>query len=73
MAPPFLLLLVAVVGELYAHFDIQTIVLWSLAGFEIGPLVCAAAPVSTYMIVGIAGAGLGATGISTGALLVSFH
>jgi len=29
--------------------------------------------VSAYMIVGIAGVGLGATGISTGALLVSFY
>jgi MFS family permease len=57
-------------GKLYAHFSVKWTFLSALAIFEIGSVLCAAAPTSDCLIVGRAVAGLGATGISTGALLV---
>ncbi|KAK4158311.1 MFS general substrate transporter [Chaetomidium leptoderma] len=57
-------------GKVYAHFNAKWIFLSALAIFEIGSILCAAAPDSDYLIVGRAVAGLGATGISTGALLI---
>jgi MFS family permease len=59
-------------GKLYANFDIKWMFLSALAIFEIGSILCAAAPNSDCLIVGRAVAGLGATGIATGALLVSY-
>lgn len=58
-------------GKVYAHFNAKWIFLSALAIFEIGSILCAAAPESDCLIVGRAVAGLGATGISTGALLVT--
>lgn len=58
------------VGKLYAHFDVKRVFVAALAIFEVGSVICAAAPTSACLIVGRAVAGLGATGISTGALLV---
>ncbi|KAL2020060.1 hypothetical protein VTK56DRAFT_8864 [Thermocarpiscus australiensis] len=57
-------------GKVYAHFNAKWIFLTALAIFEIGSILCAAAPDSDCLIVGRAVAGLGATGISTGALLI---
>ena len=57
-------------GKLYAGYSIKWIFLGALGIFEIGSIVCAAAPNSNSLIVGRAIAGLGATGISTGSLLV---
>ncbi|KAK4233285.1 hypothetical protein C8A03DRAFT_39019, partial [Achaetomium macrosporum] len=56
-------------GKVYAHFNVKWIFLCALAIFEIGSVLCAATPNSVCLIVGRAVAGLGATGISTGALL----
>ncbi|KAK4235719.1 MFS general substrate transporter [Achaetomium macrosporum] len=57
-------------GKVYAHFNVKWIFLSALAIFEIGSVLCAAAASSDCLIVGRAVAGLGATGISTGALLI---
>jgi MFS family permease len=57
-------------GKVYAHFNVKWIFLSALGIFEVGSILCAAAPSSVVLIVGRAIAGLGATGISTGALLV---
>ncbi|KAJ5188373.1 Major facilitator superfamily transporter [Penicillium cf. griseofulvum] len=57
-------------GKLYAGYNIKWTFLSALAIFEVGSIVCAAAPNSDSLIVGRAIAGLGATGISTGALLI---
>ena len=58
------------VGKLYAGYNVKWIFLGSLSIFEIGSILCAAAPNSVCLIIGRAISGLGATGISTGALLV---
>ncbi|TVY84250.1 Efflux pump roqT [Lachnellula suecica] len=57
-------------GKLYARYNIKWIFLASLGIFEVGSIFCAAAPSSNCLIAGRAVAGLGATGISTGALLI---
>ncbi|OJJ51246.1 hypothetical protein ASPZODRAFT_87380 [Penicilliopsis zonata CBS 506.65] len=60
-------------GKLYAAYKIQWIFLGALGVFELGSILCAAAPNSNCLIIGRAIAGLGATGISTGALLIISH
>ena len=58
------------VGKLYAYFNVKWLFLIAVAIFEVGSVLCAAAPNSTCLIVGRAIAGLGATGMSTGSLLI---
>jgi MFS family permease len=57
-------------GKMYAGFNIKWVFMASLVIFEVGSILCAAAPNSNGLIVGRAIAGLGATGISMGALIV---
>ncbi|CAK7214369.1 hypothetical protein SBRCBS47491_002119 [Sporothrix bragantina] len=57
-------------GRLYAEFSIKWIFLAALVIFEVGSVVCAAAPNSTALIVGRALGGLGAAGIASGALTI---
>ncbi|KAJ0350304.1 hypothetical protein COL154_013323 [Colletotrichum chrysophilum] len=59
-------------GKLYAEYSIKWIFLIGLAIFEVGSVVCAAAPNSVVLIVGRAVAGVGAAGLMTGALIVGF-
>ena len=47
--------------------------LTSIAIFEIGSVVCGAAPTSTALIIGRAIAGVGSSGIFSGALLILGH
>jgi len=58
-------------GKMYAEFSIKWIFLTSLLLFEVGSVLCAAAPNSVALILGRAIAGLGSGGISSGALVVS--
>jgi MFS family permease len=58
-------------GKLYAELDVKWLFLSAVAIFEIGSIVCAAAPSSAALIVGRAVAGLGSAGITTGAMTVS--
>lgn len=57
-------------GKLYAYVSIKWVFLVALAIFEIGSVVCAAAPSSTALIIGRAVAGIGAAGLLSGGLIV---
>ncbi|KAJ5837021.1 MFS toxin efflux pump [Penicillium robsamsonii] len=49
-------------GKLYTHYSMKQIFLVALLLFEVGSLICGAAPTSVALIVGRAIAGLGAGG-----------
>ena len=53
-------------GKAYKYFPLKITFLSSIFVFELGSLVCGAAPSSTALIVGRAIAGLGAAGIGSG-------
>lgn len=58
-------------GKLYAEFQVKWVFLAALAVFEIGSIICAAAPSSVVLIVGRAVAGAGCAGLMSGAFIVS--
>lgn len=58
-------------GKLYAELNIKWLFLIAVIIFEVGSIVCAAAPSSPALIVGRAVAGLGSAGILVGAITVS--
>ncbi|KAK3318185.1 major facilitator superfamily domain-containing protein [Apodospora peruviana] len=60
-------------GKLFAEFSIKWLFLGMLGVFEVGSILCAAAPNSPVLIVGRAVAGLGAVGVLTGALIILTH
>ncbi|KXJ85039.1 major facilitator superfamily domain-containing protein, partial [Microdochium bolleyi] len=53
--------------------SIKMVFLFAMATFEIGSIICAAAPNSTTLIVGRAVAGLGAAGLFPGSTLILTH
>lgn len=57
-------------GKLYNLFPIKWVFLTGLGLFELGSLVCGAAPNSIALIMGRAVAGIGSGGIFSGALLM---
>lgn len=57
-------------GKAYKYFPLKTTFLISIFIFELGSLICGAAPSSTALIVGRAIAGLGAAGIGSGTYTV---
>ncbi|KAF2002648.1 major facilitator superfamily transporter [Amniculicola lignicola CBS 123094] len=57
-------------GRIYTFFSTKLVFLSSVVLFEIGSAVCGAAPSSLVLIIGRAIAGLGASGIFTGAILI---
>jgi MFS family permease len=57
-------------GKLYTFFSIKWVFLVAIALFELGSLVCGAAPNSEALIIGRAIAGLGTAGIFSGALII---
>ena len=57
-------------GRLFKVFSVKWVFLGCLALFEIGSLICAVAPSSVVLIVGRAIAGLGGSGIFSGALII---
>lgn len=57
-------------GKAYKYFPLKATFLASVLVFELGSLVCAAAPNSTALIAGRALNGLGASGIGTGAYTI---
>ncbi|KAK7019548.1 DHA14-like major facilitator [Favolaschia claudopus] len=57
-------------GKLYTHFSIKWVYVVSIALFEIGTLLCGAAPSSSIFILGRAVAGVGNAGIFSGALVI---
>lgn len=58
-------------GKLYAELDIKYVFLASLLMFEVGSVICAAAPSSAALIGGRAVKGVGAAGVFAGAFIVS--
>ncbi|KAM3505594.1 hypothetical protein MY10362_002864 [Beauveria mimosiformis] len=57
-------------GRLFKMFSVKWVFLSCLALFEIGSLICAVAPSSVALIIGRAIAGLGGSGIFSGALVI---
>ena len=60
-------------GKLYTFYSIKWVYLAAFAVFEIGSVVCGAAPNSVALIIGRAVAGLGCAGIFSGAILIVAH
>lgn len=57
-------------GKLYTFFSIKWVYLIALFIFEIGSVVCGAAPNSVALIIGRAVAGVGSAGVFSGALVI---
>ena len=57
-------------GKQYKYFGVKLVYLFSILIFEVGSVICAAAPDSRTLIVGRAIAGVGGAGISTGSYLI---
>ena len=57
-------------GKFYGYFPIKWVFLTAIIIFEIGSAVCGAAPTSDAFIVGRSIAGLGASGIFQGAMVI---
>ncbi|KAF2156818.1 MFS general substrate transporter [Myriangium duriaei CBS 260.36] len=57
-------------GKLYKFLSLKAVYLGALAIFELGSILCGAAPNSNALIVGRAIAGVGSAGIFTGAILI---
>lgn len=57
-------------GRLYRFYDLRWTFLSSIVVFEVGSVVCAAAPSSPIFILGRGIAGLGSAGIMTGSMMV---
>jgi MFS family permease len=57
-------------GKFYTFFSIKAVYLIAIAIFEIGSIICGAAPNSNALIIGRAIAGLGSAGIFSGALII---
>ncbi|KOC17637.1 aflT / aflT / transmembrane protein [Aspergillus flavus AF70] len=60
-------------GKIYALFSTKWVFLVALGIFEVGSLICGVAPSSVVLIVGRAIAGVGSSGIFTGALVTIAH
>lgn len=57
-------------GKLYTHFHSKGVFITFVAVFELGSLICGVAPSSMVFILGRAIAGLGLSGVVTGALSI---
>ncbi|KAI9778732.1 MAG: hypothetical protein M1839_007963 [Geoglossum umbratile] len=57
-------------GKIYKQFSVKTTFLVAIGLFELGSLLCGAAPTSTALIIGRAIAGVGVGGIFSGALVI---
>lgn len=62
--------LTAIWGKVYQNFNVKYWFLGTLGIFELGSLICGVAPNSIALIVGRAIAGLGVSGIFSGALVI---
>jgi MFS family permease len=60
-------------GRVYTFFDIKLVFLSCIGLFELGSIVCGAAQNSTTLIAGRAIAGMGATGLFSGAITIMVH
>jgi MFS family permease len=55
-------------GKLYTFYPVKAVLLTNVLLFEVGSVICGAAPSSTAFIVGRAISGIGAAGIFAGAV-----
>lgn len=60
-------------GRIYKFYSVKWVFLLAIGLFEIGSALCGAAPNSTALIVGRAIAGLGSSGIFSGAMMILVH
>ncbi|KAK6447180.1 hypothetical protein FP744_10003430 [Trichoderma asperellum] len=60
-------------GKVYKYYPTKPLLLGGIVLFEVGSAVCGAAPSSKAFIVGRAVAGLGASGMFSGIMVVLFH
>jgi len=60
-------------GKFYSLFGVKWVYLFGLLLFEIGTVICGAAPNSVALIIGRAIAGIGSAGLFTGAMLTIAH
>ncbi|KAF2462745.1 MFS general substrate transporter [Lindgomyces ingoldianus] len=60
-------------GKIYQQFSLKWTFLAFLSIFELGSLICAVSPSSVVLIIGRAVAGIGASGIFSGALIIIAH
>ena len=58
------------IGRVYTFYNPKTVYIACLGIFELGSLICGAAPNSTTLIVGRAIAGLGSSGLFSGAITI---
>lgn len=56
------------IGRIYTFFNVKVVFLANIIIFEIGSVICGAAPTSTVFIIGRAIAGIGSSGIFAGAI-----
>lgn len=57
-------------GKIYKYFPLKTVFLIAIVIFEVGSVICGAAPNAEALITGRAIAGVGAAGLSTGAYTI---
>jgi MFS family permease len=60
-------------GKIYKFYPAKPLFITGITLFEVGSAICGAAPNSTSFIVGRAIAGMGSSGIFTGAMVIIFH
>lgn len=60
-------------GRIYKFYPAKPLFIMGITLFEIGSAVCGAAPSSNAFIVGRAIAGIGSSGIFSGAMVIMFH
>lgn len=60
-------------GRIYTFYNPKWVFLINIAIFEIGSIICGAAPNSTAFIVGRAVAGLGSSGMFSGVIILMVH
>ncbi|KAH8886233.1 putative efflux pump antibiotic resistance protein [Thozetella sp. PMI_491] len=57
-------------GKIYTYYSVKWVFLIALGLFEVGSIICGAAPNSNALIIGRAIAGFGASGLFSGAILI---
>jgi MFS family permease len=60
-------------GKFYSFFSVKWVFLGAIGVFEVGSLICGVAPNSITLIIGRAIAGLGGSGIFSGAMIILAH
>ena len=60
-------------GKIYKFYPAKPLFITGIALFEVGSAVCGSAPSSTAFIVGRALAGMGSSGLFSGAMVIMFH